>query len=201
MSALLIAGMAVANGPGNGKTVYTLDTKESKVLWVGKKVTGQHSGTLALSSGTITVNGSNILATDLTIDMTSILVTDIEDATYNQKLLGHLKSEDFFSVEKHPEAGFHATGFKAISGAKEGEDNYSVHGNLTIKGITHEISFPAMVAMKNGKLAVYGKAVIDRTKWDIRYGSGSFFEGLGDHMIYDDIEITFALLARMKLVN
>jgi len=201
MSALLIAGLALANNPDNGKTVYVVDTKESKVLWVGKKVTGQHSGTLSLSEGSVSVSGTKLSAIDVTMDMTSIIVTDLEDEAYNQKLLGHLKSDDFFSVEKHTKASFKATGIKPIAGAKGEEDNYTVTGNLTIKGITNEISFPARVEMKNKKLAAVGKASFDRTKWEIRYGSGSFFEGLGDKMIYDDIEITFALIATLKQVN
>jgi len=200
-SALLITGLSIAGEPGNGKTTYEVSTDKSKITWKGEKVIGSHTGTLSLASGSITFNNGELVATKVTMDMTTIVNTDLEDPTYNQKLVGHLKSDDFFSVDKHPKATFEATNFKEIRGAKEGQDNYTVTGNLTIKGITHQITFPVRIAVKSGKLEAYGKVVFDRTKWNIRYGSGSFFDGLGDNMIYNDIELTFALIAESKTIN
>lgn len=196
VTALLATSYAVANGPGGDKTTYTIDTQKSTVLWTGEKLTGEHKGTLDLKSGTVTMSGNEVAGTDLTIDMTSIVVTDIEDKTDNGKLVGHLKSDDFFSVAKNPTASFKATSFKAINRADKGEANYTVTGELTIKGITNTISFPAMVEVKDGVLAANAKATFDRTKWNIKYSSASFFDSLGDRVIYDDVIFEFQLVAR-----
>jgi polyisoprenoid-binding protein YceI len=199
--ALLFTTIAIANGTGNEKGVYKVDTKASKIQWVGKKVTGEHSGTLTLSEGNISVKKGRVLNTNISIDMNSIVCVDIEDPQYNQQLVGHLKSDDFFSVAKFPVASFEAKKFEAIAGAKEGEANYTLTGVLTIKGISKEIKFPALVSIDSEALTAKGTAVIDRTEWNIKYGSGSFFEGLGDKMIYDDMEITFDLAAKATAVN
>jgi hypothetical protein len=82
-----------------------------------------------------------------------------------------------------------------------GNGDYNVKGNLTIKGITNEISFPAKVSLENGNVQAMGTATIDRTKWNIKYGSGKFFQGLGDKMIYDEFEITFDIKAKSNNVE
>ena len=196
VTALLATSYAVANGPGGDKTTYTIDAQKSKVLWTGEKLTGEHKGTLELKSGTVTMKGNAVASTDLIIDMTSIVVTDIEDKTDNGKLVGHLRSEDFFSVEKNPTANFKATSFEAIKGVSTGSPNYTVTGELTIKGITNSITFPAIVSVKDGVLTASAKATFDRTKWDIKYSSASFFDSLGDRVIYDDVVFEFQLVAR-----
>ena len=113
---------------------------------------------------------------------------------YKGKLVGHLNSPDFFNVAEHGTATFNLSKFEAKKG--ENGANYLVTGKLTIKGITQDISFPATVTMKDGEVIVEAKVLIDRTKWDIKYGSGSFFDSLGDNMIYDDMEIDFRLVAK-----
>lgn len=199
MAVMLTTGLAVANGPGGDKTVYTIDVAKSTVIWKGEKITGEHTGTLVLAGGTVVANGDMVASTDLILDMTSIVVTNIEDRTDNGKLVGHLKSEDFFSVAKNPTASFNATSFKAIQGARKDEANYTVTGELTIKGITNTISFPATIVVKDGLLTANAKATFDRTKWNIRYGSGSFFDGLGDNVIYDDVTFEFQLVAKANV--
>lgn len=196
-TALLSVG-AVANGPGGDETTFTVDTKKSQVKWTGKKVTGEHTGTLGIKSGTVTFKGANVSSTNLKLDMSSITVTDIEDETYNEKLVAHLNSDDFFSTKKNPTATFVATSFVAIKGAVKGAPNYTVTGKLTIKGITNPISFPAIVEVANGELIAHAKATFDRTKWNVKYGSGSFFDDLGDKAIYDDVEFEFQLVARVN---
>ncbi|NNC96137.1 MAG: YceI family protein [Chitinophagales bacterium] len=191
---VFMIGTAFSN-PGSDATEFSVDTEKSKVLWTGSKVTGSHNGTISLSDGSVWVKGSSVNSTDITIDMNSIVCLDIENEGTNQKLVGHLKSDDFFGVKTHPEAMFNATKFIPIKGAKDGEANHTIVGNLTIKGITHEISFPAVVIMKNDQLMANGTATIDRSKWNVQYGSGSFFDNLGDKMIYDDFDITFNLVA------
>ena len=126
--------------------------------------------------------------------MNTIVVQDIKDAGTNGKLTGHLKSDDFFGVEKFPVSSLVLTGVKKLSG-----DNYEFTGNLTIKGITHPLTFTAMSVLKGNSLHSTGKITINRAKYDIRYGSGSFFQGLGDKMIYDDFTLEFNLVATADL--
>lgn len=173
------------------KTAFQIDTKASKVHWTGKKVTGEHTGYISVSNGQLMVDKNNLTGAKVNIDMNTIVCTDLKDEGTNGKFVGHLKSDDFFSVEKNPITTFEITSVKPASNGE-----YSVKGNLTIKGKTNEISFPAKVIVANGTVKANGTAKIDRTKWDIRYGSGKFFEGLGDKMIYDEFEITFDIVAK-----
>lgn len=178
---VLTMGLLAVNAE---KENYEVDSKESKVLWVGKKVSGKHTGYVMLNKGTLWVHKDKLVGADITLDMNSIECTDLE-GEWKDKLVAHLKNDDFFSVDKFPHASF------KLTSVSENE----VVGDLTIKGITHEIVFPAEVNVSGNKVQAKGKAVIDRTKWDIRYGSGKFFSDLGDRMIYDDFEISFELFA------
>jgi polyisoprenoid-binding protein YceI len=187
------ASAVLAGGTKGEKTAFEIDTKESKVHWNAKKVTGEHSGYVSVGNGTVTVENNLVSGAQVNMDMTSIVCTDLTDAEWNKKLVGHLKSDDFFSVEKNPVANFEITSMKKLN-----KEDYDVKGKLTIKGITNEITFPAKVSVANGNVQAMGTAKVDRTKWDIRYGSGKFFEGLGDKMIYDEFEITFDIKAKEK---
>ncbi|GAB1450427.1 YceI family protein [Draconibacterium sp.] len=191
---LITASTVLATNIKDEKSAFEIDTKASKVYWKGKKVTGEHTGYVAIDKGQIWVEKNNVVGAEVNMDMNSIVCTDLKDDGTNKKLVGHLKSDDFFSVEKHPTAKFEITSMTKANKAGE----YNVKGNMTIKGASHEINFPAQVAMENGKVKAKGTAVIDRTKWKIQYGSGKFFEGLGDKMIYDDFEITFDISAKVN---
>lgn len=189
---ILVTASSVFGAKTKGeKAAFEIDTKASKVNWTAKKVTGEHTGYLSVGNGTVTVENNNVVGAQVNMDLNTIVCTDLTDAEWNRKLIGHLKSEDFFSVEKYPVANFEITSMKPTSNGE-----HSVIGKLTIKGITNEISFPAKVTLENGNVKALGTAKIDRTKWDIRYGSGKFFEGLGDKMIYDEFEITFDITAK-----
>lgn len=196
LGAALFAVVTFAGNGGEKGTAYEVNTEKSKVFWTGKKVTGEHTGTLSVQSGTVNVENGIPISASLTLDFTSIVCTDVTDEGTNKKFVGHLKSDDFFSVEKHPVGTFEATSFTPISDAKDRESNYTVKGNLTIKGITNEIEFPAFISTKGSALVANGKVTFDRTKYDIKYGSGSFFEGLGDKAIYDDVDLNFVLSAK-----
>lgn len=176
------------------KTVnYTIDTKSTTATWLAKKVTGQHTGGVSISKGTIVSDGKNITGGTFEIDMTTINCTDLTDKEWNDKLIGHLKSDDFFSIEKNPTAKFELT--KAT--LKSGND-YDVTGKLTIKGITNEISFPAMIKMDAKTFVTVAKIMVNRTKFDIKYGSASFFEGIGDKAINDEFELNINVVAAAK---
>ncbi|MCU0340468.1 MAG: YceI family protein [Spirosomaceae bacterium] len=190
LSALLMAGVmlvntAEANGKKGKATALKVDASKSVVKWNAKKITGEHYGTVTLKNGSLTVDGGKVTGGSFEMDMNSIKCEDLTDAGYNGKLIGHLKSDDFFSVAKHPVASFKIT-------KVEGNN---ITGDLTIKGITNSVTFPATIkADKNGATAT-AKIVLDRTKWDIRYGSKKFFESIGDKAIYDDFSIDLTLAA------
>ncbi|QIA09032.1 YceI family protein [Draconibacterium halophilum] len=181
---IAIASTSFASSTKGDKTTFSVDTKASKVYWTGKKVTGEHTGYLNLAGGEVFAEGKKVTGANLNMDVTSIEVTDLE-GEWKDKLVGHLKSDDFFSAEKHPVANFKITSF----------ENDKVVGDLTIKGITNEVSFPAEVKIEGNTLSAEGTASIDRTKWDIKYGSGKFFSDLGDKMINDEFQIKFELKA------
>lgn len=159
----------------------TVDTKKSTLKWHGEKVTGEHFGTIDLKEGMLVWKNNKIVSGQMIIDMTSITNTDIDDAGYNAKLVGHLKSDDFFGVEKYPTAKLNIKGSDAFK-----DNKATVKGELTIKGITHPIEFEAQ--KENDWFMA--EIVVDRSKYDVRYGSGSFFDNLGDKTIYDDFTLT-----------
>ncbi len=181
--------------PAKGRA-YKLDATKSEVKWHAKKVTGEHMGNINVSNGQLTVDKNKVTGGTFTIDMNSITCTDIKDAEYNGKLIGHLKSDDFFSTEKHPTATFKITSLKPIAKAAAGQPNTTVTGDLTIKGITKPVTFPATITVKNGVATAKANVTVDRTKYDIRYGSKSFFENIGDKAIYDDFTVSFNVTAK-----
>lgn len=161
-----------------------IDTEKSSIEWLGKKVTGEHSGTIALKEGYVMMKGKKLTGGEFIIDMNSIVNTDIEDADYKAKLEGHLKSDDFFGVEKFPTAKLD---IKSSTAFKDNKATVTAH--LTIKETTLPIEFE----VEKSDTQMVATVVVDRSKYDIRYGSGSFFEGLGDKMIYDDFTLTVTL--------
>ena len=157
--------------------------KESKITWTGKKVTGSHTGTINLQDGTLIMDGDRLIGGSFTVDMTSLQVTDLEAGKGKEKLEGHLKTDEFFGVNKFPTATFTITDV-----AKSG-NGYSVVGNMTIKGITQSMKIHLTM---NGNTATTTLNV-DRTKYGITYGSGSFFDNLKDKAINDNFELAVTL--------
>jgi polyisoprenoid-binding protein YceI len=173
------------------QTGYQVDVNNSSVQWLAKKVTGQHTGVVKIKNGSVQLTGGKLTGGTFELDMNTIKCTDLEPQ-YAEKLVGHLKSEDFFGVEKYPAAKLTIT--KVSQGAERGK--VRVTGNLTIKAATNPIEFDATVTEKGGVVNANATLVVDRSKYDVRYGSKSFFEGLGDKVIYDDFELTVSLTAK-----
>ena len=162
-----------------------VNTEKSSVEWLGKKIGGQHEGNIQIKSGNLELKGDKIVAGNFVVDMTSITNTDLKDEGYNQKLVGHLKSDDFFGVEAFPTANFVVTkGTKFVNGTA------TLTGDLTIKGNKESISFDVV---KDGN-AYTAKIEIDRSKFDVRYGSNSFFDNLGDKAIEDNFTLNIKLV-------
>ena len=178
-----------------GKTMI-IDVEKSTAEWLGKKVTGQHNGTIKFVKGDFTVDNGKVTGGKFEMDMNSIVVLDLTDAALNTKLTGHLKSDDFFSSAKFPSSKFEITKIDVLSDPNKPGMNSTVTGNLTIKEITKSISFPAEIKIENGVLNAKADFDIDRTEWNVKYGSGKFFENLGDKMINDNFNLKLTLTAK-----
>lgn len=173
-----------------GTTVATtaqskkVNVEKSKINWVGKKVTGQHQGTINLQDGILEFKGAKLTGGSFTVNMTSLTNTDLKAGEGKEKLEGHLKSPDFFGTEKFPTSSIE---FKKIT--PKGKGNYTVVADLTIKGITNPVTFDLAVSVDKATTSFK----VDRTKYDIKYGSGSFFDNLGDKVISDNFDLTVNL--------
>ncbi len=189
--ALSVVAIVFSAFTGKGvKSALNVNVDESKVVWLGKKVSGEHTGNINLLTGNLQFEGDALTGGSFEIDMKSITNTDLEDAEYNQKLVGHLKSDDFFGVERFPKAKF------IISNVDhQSKNKYQVKGDITIKGITKSIEFPAQVNIAGSKATISASITIDRSDFGVKYGSGTFFDNLGDKLIYDDFTLNVSLVA------
>jgi polyisoprenoid-binding protein YceI len=173
-----------------GTTVATtaqskkVNVEKSQIKWVGKKVTGQHEGTISFENGVLEFKGSKLTGGSFIVNMTSITVTDLKAGQGKEKLEGHLKADDFFGTDKFETA---ALDFKKVTA--KGKGKYTVIADLTIKGITNPVTFDLAVTSKNATTSFK----VDRTKYDIKFKSKNFFENLGDNVIYDDFDLTVNL--------
>lgn len=170
---------------------FKIQQTSSTVNWTGKKVLGLHTGSINIADGFIDVVDNNIVGGEIQIDMTSIVITDIEDKKTNQEFLAHLSNDDFFSVDRFKTAKLVLQGSSKI-----GNNKSKIEGTLTIKDITHPISFTATTELFTATFHSLGDMVIDRTLYNIRYGSGKFIANLGDKLIYDDFVLQFKLVGQ-----
>jgi polyisoprenoid-binding protein YceI len=160
-----------------------IDAAKSSINWLGKKVTGQHNGTVNFKEGALVFNGKKVAGGNFTVDMTSLTATDLQ-GEYQGKLNGHLKADDFFGTEKFPTAKLV---FKKI--AVKSANVFTVTADLTIKGITKPVTFDLATTANTAST----KFMVDRTKYDIKYGSGTFFTSIGDKAIADEFELEVSL--------
>jgi polyisoprenoid-binding protein YceI len=193
LGAAMIGMILLSAFKGKHSEIFNADTKLSNVEWFAEKIGGKHNGVISLSNGTISSDHGNLSAV-FEIDMATIATKDLT-GEYAVKLDKHLKSEDFFGVVKYPKAKFVSTSITPIKDAKDGGNTHTVKGNLTIKDKTNEISFDATIKGGEGKISCVGTATVDRTKYDVRYGSKSFFPEIGDKMIYDEFKVKFNVVA------
>jgi polyisoprenoid-binding protein YceI len=176
---------------------YRIDPAASVLEWTGRNINNRHFGRIPFSGGVIVVSSGELRSGEVTLDMTGISNLDLQDETYRQMLESHLKSDDFFAVGRFPVATIVISGWQPVMGATPGSPNYTVQGKLTIKGITRQIAFPATVApQEDGSLKAQAAFNIDRTDWNISYGSGKLFEELGMHLVHDRIDIELFIVAR-----
>lgn len=179
MKNVILTALILVVGFANAQN-KKIDVTKSSIEWIGKKVTGAHDGTIQLASGTLVMEKSELKGGKFVVDMTTINVKDLAAGKGKEKLEGHLKADDFFGVDKFATS---ALEFKKI--AKKSANVYTVTADLTIKGITNPITFDITVDKNKATASL----IVDRTKYDIKYGSGSFFDNLGDKAINDEFEL------------
>lgn len=172
---------------GNEKYVV-IDTKESVVTWKGSSVKGEHEGYAYISKGELMIENGQLMGGTVEIDMSKI---EGPGHGSDNNLINHLKGPDFFDVKKFPFSTIVITKVAAIN-----VEDKEITGNLTIKGITHPVTFPAGIEVRDGIVKANAKMIIDRTDWDVRYNSGKFFDNLKDQAISDDIEFNIKIVAK-----
>jgi polyisoprenoid-binding protein YceI len=170
---------------------FEIVNAHSNIDWIGRKVTGAHNGTIALKEGSLTFVNGQLKSGKVIIDTTSIKILDVTDPATNAQFAGHLASDDFFNSAIYTEAELAITSSKRVS-----DKVHHIIGDLTIKGITHPISFDAQIDYTNDQLTAHGNIVIDRTRYGMRFRSGNFFKDLGDTLIYNEFEMNVSITAK-----
>lgn len=184
---IMVAGSSLFLHTQAQTMAINVDTKNSEVIWRGYKVLGEHHGNITLNKGVLNIEGNNIVGGEFEMDMTSIENSDLSGGS-NAKLVGHLKSEDFFDVENHKTATLEIT-----KATRKSKGEYRISGNLTIKGITHPVIFNTTMEVVDNSTKANATIRVDRTMYDIKYRSGKFFEDLGDKMINDNFQLEVTL--------
>jgi polyisoprenoid-binding protein YceI len=169
---------------------FAIDTAESVIRWTGRNLFNHHSGTVRLASGEIHVADGVLESARFVIDMDSIACEDLADPDWNAMLIRHLHDADFFETSRFPTAVFAADEAGDIPNATEGMPNHLLNGKLTLRGVTRQLDFPAVIASADGRrLTGQAQFEIDRTEFGSLYGSGKFFRHLGKHIVNDHIHL------------
>lgn len=180
------------------QVVANLDVTSSKAVWFGKKVTGTHTGKVSFKNGKFEYQNNKLVGGEVVVDLTSISNEDLKDPEYNQKLVGHLKSEDFFNVEKFPEATFKFNSVSEIMNFVPGQPNIELKGTLTIRGISKPYTTKVILTPNATGFEAKGRIQIERTQFGLKYNSKKFFDvkALGDKLIDDLFEVDLDLIAK-----
>jgi polyisoprenoid-binding protein YceI len=171
--------------------LFKIVGSQSIINWTGRKVTGSHYGTITIKEGVLELTDGNLTGGKFVADTTSIKILDVTDPATNAQFAGHLASDDFFSSEKYPEALFVIT-----SAVPHGNNIHGINGELTIRGVTHPITFRVGLNADDNSLTATGKIIIDRTLYGMKFRSGNFFKDLGDILIYNDFDLEISITAR-----
>jgi rhodanese-related sulfurtransferase/polyisoprenoid-binding protein YceI len=188
---------AVLNLPKIKDGKYELDKEKSVIHWSGRNGKYRHIGNIAVKEGELEIKDGKLKKGKIVLDMNNLINTDLTDQTWNSVLISHLKSSDFFDVEKFPQASFEITGSDFLQNSKVGTSNYVLKGDLNIKGNSNSVEFPAMIVpMEDGEINGQAHFDFDRTLWNVRYGSEKFFRKLGMHLVNDVVSLDMFLVAK-----
>jgi rhodanese-related sulfurtransferase/polyisoprenoid-binding protein YceI len=174
-----------------------IDAAESRVEWLGRNLLNKHYGQIALKSGELRFDRGQLVTGEFTLDMRAIKCQDLEGDPLHDVLIAHLMSHDFFDVDLYPEARFVIIATEPVAGATPGAPNLAVRGELTLKNVSRAVNFVATSGLTTeGKPAAQSAFPIDRTQWNVLYGSGKYFRHLGGHLINDLIEIQIRVVTK-----
>ncbi|MEM9237006.1 MAG: YceI family protein [Verrucomicrobiota bacterium] len=181
----LVEGEPLPAAPAAPDGTHTLDLEQSRVGWTGRNLINKHHGSIAIRSGELEFTDGQLTGGSVVLDPKQLVCDDL-DGELHDVLIAHLQSHDFFDTGVHPEIRIEITG----------SDGELVQANLTIKGITHPIEIPIASGLTpEGLPAAQGTVAIDRTKWNVLYGSKRFFHRLAGHLVNDLIEIELRIVA------
>jgi len=190
----LIFSLLFLLAPARPQETYHVDTEASTVRWVGSKILGEHNGTLKLHEGSVTLEEGKLQEGSFTIDMRTLVNKDLE-GDQREKLENWLRSEEMFYVERYPFVVFEITSVQSL----DEDQQYQLEGELTIKGVSHRISFPANVQKEGKTLMAEAELTFDRTRWNLNYGSGGVIGGLGNFAIEEDVSVQISLQANSAI--
>ena len=190
LTLLAVAVMSLGVKAGTDGNI-AVDTENSTVGWFAKKMGGAHDGHVNVAEGNLVFKESVLVSGEIVIDMASISCADISNEGMNKKLVGHLKSADFFNTAEFTKATLKITGAEKVDAT-----TYKVSADITIKGITKQIKFESIVGEAEGKVTATAEIELDRTEFDVRYGSKKFFDNLGDKFIYDTFKLAVNLVGQ-----
>jgi polyisoprenoid-binding protein YceI len=178
---------------------FRLDVEKSIIKWTGANLSNSHTGTLRFAEGVLQLRQGELEDAKFQIDMKSLACDDIKDAEINQMLVQHLASDDFFDVAKYPAAKFQLSAAEALPPGTAGSPNYELSGRLTLKGVTDQVTFPAIIGQPEPEtIAAQAHLEFDRTRWDVQYGSGKFFAFLGKHLVNDLVHLYLVIVAKRE---
>ena len=190
-------GSVEGTGPSASKPLtgtFAPDLAKSVIYWTGRNLFNHHHGSVLLAGAAINVLEDKLVSARFTIDMASLACSDLTDPALNAGLIGHLKSDDFFAVNEHPTAEFKTTAVTPIAACTSGTNTHHVEGQFTLRGKTHPLAFPALVAKgPDGSLTLQAEFDFDRTLWGAVYGSGKFFARLANHVVNDLVHLHIKL--------
>jgi polyisoprenoid-binding protein YceI len=177
--------------------VLPFDSERSLVFWTGRNLFNHHTGTIRVSGGGIELRDGTPVHGSVQLDMNSLACTDLTDPALNTMLIAHLRDDDFFAVARFSQAEFVLADADPIPGARPGIPNFQLTGELTMRGVTRPICFPAVIARKSdGTYTAQALIAIDRTEWGVLYGSSRFFARLGEHVVNDHIHLHLKVFTR-----
>ena len=200
------AGGELEQGPPVNPTptptdgTYALDLVECRIEWLGRNLLNKHWGTIAIQQGTVILQAGKPEGGELVIDMTDLVCTDLVGDPLHDVLIDHLKSDDFFDVQNYPTCTYTITGSTRLQPDQPGRTNLRLDGVLSLKDVRAPLSIDLCTGLTpDGRFAAQGAFRLDRTRWNVLYGSGQFFERLGGHLVNDTVELQLRLLCGASL--